>query len=63
MNEKTEMRARKSTQTQESGNKAYALPPAVNIFEDADGITVEADMPGVSRDRLAIQVDRDSLLI
>ncbi len=63
MNEKAKMTTRESTQTQDSGNEAYALRPAVNIFEEADGITVEADMPGVSKDRLEIQVDRDSLLI
>ncbi len=39
------------------------LRPAVDIFEDADGITVQADLPGVSRDRLNIQADRNALLI
>ena len=39
------------------------LRPAVDIFEDADGITVQADLPGVSRDRLNIQADRNTLLI
>jgi HSP20 family molecular chaperone IbpA len=37
--------------------------PAVDIFEDASGITVEAEMPGVSKDRLHVQADRNSLLI
>ena len=27
------------------------LRPAVDIFEDADGITVQADLPGVTKDR------------
>jgi HSP20 family molecular chaperone IbpA len=40
-----------------------ALAPAVDIFEDAHGITVQAEMPGVSRDRLTVQADRNSLLI
>ena len=39
------------------------LRPPVDIFEDADGITVQADLPGVSRDRLSIQADRNGLLI
>jgi HSP20 family molecular chaperone IbpA len=35
----------------------------VDIFETEDGITVLADMPGVSRERLNIQADRNNLLI
>ena len=63
MNDKSEMTARESTQTQETGEGRYRLRPPVNIFEDAEGITLEADMPGVARDRLQLQVDKDSLLI
>lgn len=37
--------------------------PAVDIIEDDYAITVHADMPGVSRERLEIQVERDSLSI
>ncbi|MBK1632917.1 heat-shock protein [Thiohalocapsa halophila] len=40
-----------------------ALRPPVDIFEDAEGITLEADMPGVSKDRLHVQVDANTLLI
>jgi HSP20 family molecular chaperone IbpA len=40
-----------------------ALLPAVDIVEDEGGITVWADMPGVSRDRLGVRVDGDSLVI
>jgi HSP20 family protein len=40
-----------------------ALRPAVDIFEDAHGITVQAEMPGVSKERLNVQADRNSLLI
>ena len=40
-----------------------ALAPAVDIFEDPHGITVQAEMPGVSKDRLNIQADRNTLLI
>lgn len=39
------------------------LRPAVDISEDAHGITVLADMPGVSKDRLNVQVDQNQLLI
>lgn len=43
--------------------QAPALAPPVDIFEDQHGITVEAEMPGVSRDRLNVQADRNELLI
>lgn len=39
------------------------LIPAVDIFEDAHQITVQAEMPGVSKEGLKVQVDRNSLLI
>ena len=40
-----------------------AVPPAVDVFEDASGITLLADMPGVSRDQLELKVEGDALLI
>ena len=44
------------------GNETILQPP-VDISEDANGITLVADMPGVSKDRLDIQIDKDSLVI
>jgi len=63
MNEKSHMTTRQSGQARKIGENVVTLRPAVNVFEDDDGITLEADMPGVSKDRLELQVDRDSLLI
>jgi HSP20 family molecular chaperone IbpA len=40
-----------------------ALLPPVDIFEDAGGITLIADLPGVAREDLAIGVDGRSLTI
>jgi HSP20 family protein len=40
-----------------------ALLPAVDIYENDQGVTILADMPGVSRDRLVVRVDGDGLLI
>ena len=37
--------------------------PPVDIFEDDAGITVLADLPGVSREQLGVRVDGDSLVI
>ncbi|MEP6503893.1 MAG: Hsp20/alpha crystallin family protein [Betaproteobacteria bacterium] len=58
MTERTEL---KTSQAPEAG--ARPVSPAVDIFEDAGGITLLADMPGVSRERLDIRLDGDTLAI
>ncbi len=40
-----------------------ALAPAVNITEDDVGITLSADLPGATREALAIRVDGDTLTL
>jgi HSP20 family protein len=50
-------------QQQRVRDEQPVLRPTVDIFEDAHGITVQAEMPGVSKERLNIQADRSSLLI
>jgi HSP20 family molecular chaperone IbpA len=40
-----------------------ALIPAVDVFEDATGITLYADLPGVPKDRLTIEVEGELLTI
>ncbi len=40
-----------------------ALTPAVDVFEDAGGITLYADLPGVPKDKLSLQVEGDTLTI
>jgi len=39
------------------------IVPAADVFEDAEGITLQLDMPGVARDRLHLETDKNSLLI
>lgn len=47
-----------------SGESAQrTIAPPVDIFEDAGGITLLADMPGVARDGLDVRLDGDSLAI
>ncbi|MDZ7750281.1 MAG: Hsp20/alpha crystallin family protein [Gammaproteobacteria bacterium] len=62
----TETRDLKTQENKElearGGSEAY-LRPVVDIFEDANGITLMADLPGVSSDRLNIEVDRNTLAI
>jgi HSP20 family molecular chaperone IbpA len=43
--------------------QSVPLVPAVDIWEDADGITLQADMPGVAKDDLDIGVEGDTLTI
>jgi HSP20 family molecular chaperone IbpA len=43
--------------------EAAALLPPVDVIENASGITLYADLPGVSRDKLSIEVDGDNLTI
>lgn len=40
----------------------YVVPP-VDVFENESGITLLADVPGASRERLSVRVDGESLLI
>ena len=62
---KQEVAKRESTdaQTAKPREESLALAPAVDIYENARGITVQADMPGVSKDGLSIHADRNSLVI
>lgn len=56
----------KQTVTQTTDNASRnepALLPLVDVFEDAAGITVYADLPGVPKDRLNVRVEGDTLLI
>lgn len=40
-----------------------ALLPPVDVIEDATGITLYADLPGVSKDRLQLRVEAEQLRI
>lgn len=51
----------KAGEGRKAAESERAIRPPVDIFEDESGITVQADMPGVSKDRLQIQVEGDNL--
>lgn len=53
----------KAASMQQSGEQERTISPAVDIFENNDGISVMADMPGVAKERLNIQIDNDTLTI
>jgi len=42
---------------------AQAMTPRVDVLEDDSGITLIADMPGVSKESLEINVENDALVI
>ena len=39
------------------------VAPAIDVFEDAGGITLLADMPGVSREKLDVRLDGETLTV
>lgn len=49
----------------DSGSSApeAALIPPVDVIEDESGITLYADLPGVPKDKLTLQLDTGSLTI
>jgi HSP20 family protein len=49
--------------TREATHEDPALLPPVDVIEDASGITLYADLPGVPKDRLTVQVEADTLTI
>lgn len=67
MSERQNISARSSADGQDkpgaAGRAAVVLRPAADVLEDADGITLHLDMPGVSHDRLAIHADKNTLTI
>ena len=47
---------------EEAREQATLLPP-VDVIEDASGITLYADLPGVAKDTLNLQIEADTLTI
>jgi HSP20 family molecular chaperone IbpA len=52
-----------STTSLAGNGRAAALPPPVDIFENSEGITLTADLPGVSKESLHVHVEGNNLLI
>ena len=68
MNQNTNVARTQQTDSSAASRDAHDSPqqvwvPAVDIAESDSGITLLADMPGVSKDRLTVKVEGDSLLI
>jgi HSP20 family molecular chaperone IbpA len=48
--------------TENTRDESALLPPT-DVIEDSDGITLYADLPGVPKDKLNLQVEADTLTI
>jgi len=48
--------------TADEASRAY-ISPEVNIYETEDGYTLEAEMPGVTRDRLEVTLENNALTL
>jgi HSP20 family molecular chaperone IbpA len=51
------------TQSAENARNEAALLPPTDVIEDAEGITLYADLPGVPKDKLNLHVEADTLTI
>ena len=54
---------RNAASRNEAQNEMRALLPPVDVIEDGTGITLFADLPGVPKEQLNIQVDGETLTI
>ncbi|MBS0454246.1 MAG: Hsp20/alpha crystallin family protein [Proteobacteria bacterium] len=66
MNEVDTARARAPSESDRKSPASYveaALTPPVDVVEDGTGITLYADLPGVSKDNLHLHVESDTLSI
>ena len=66
MNEVDTTRARTPSERVGKSSASYveaALTPPVDVVEDGTGITLYADLPGVSKDNLHLHVESDTLTI
>lgn len=67
MSDTTELSKRDPSAVTRSESGAAArrmtITPAVDIYEDTQGVTLWADLPGVARDKLDVRVHDSSLAI
>jgi len=58
----TTQRETSQSQAPTADRVAYQLPP-VNIYETEDGFTLEADVPGVTREGIEVYLDQNELTL
>lgn len=52
-----------TTDNRDAAREQPTVIPPVDVFENESGITLLADLPGVSRERLGVRVDGDTLTV
>ena len=57
------METKQRNESRASAPQAAPLVPPVDIVETAEGITLRADLPGVSKETLAIDIDGDTMTV
>jgi HSP20 family protein len=64
MNDTTAVtRNEQASRTDPATRNEAALMPPVDVIEDSTGITLRADLPGVPKDKLKLQVEAGTLTI
>ena len=63
MAERTEKTVAKKDINKAIETARESMIPPVDIYEDNDEVTLFADLPGVSKDSLEVQIDKDVLKI
>ena len=67
MNDTTELARKDETavgrREDDQSQRRTTLAPPVDIFEDSQGVTLWADLPGVTKDRLDVKVHDGNLYI
>ena len=67
MNEKNQLAEReqnaKAPRAGDQTTRRMTLTPAVDVFEDSQGITLWADLPGVTKEKLDVRVHDGNLYI
>jgi len=64
MDDRKEVAKREATELERRQDApAIATVPPVDVFEDAEGITLQLDMPGVTKDRLKLETSRQALVV
>lgn len=64
MNDTTAVtRNEEASRTDPATRNEAALMPPVDVIEDSTGITLRADLPGVPKDKLKLQVEAGTLTI
>ena len=61
--QKTSQSSTAPARTDDRGFADATLTPPVDVIEDSSGITLYADLPGVPRDKLHLNVESDLLTI